>query len=549
MSRKRTQQKKKIVSREGVTYALAYCRVSSDKQKNEGNGLETQEQRCRAFAASKGYEVAEVFRDAASGGGAYTNRAGQVALLEYIDTFPHRNFVVIFDDISRMARDVTAHFAFRQELTNREVSIESPNFNFEDTAEGEVIENVMAAFSQYHRKSNARQVVQKQKARLEMGFWAFRAPKGYEMAKDPLHGKVLVADKEFAPHIKYALEGFANGIFPRLIDCCRYLCDQGYWGKQSPEKYIDKFKMDILMNSVYAGFVEHEGWEVKRIKGFHEGLISEEIFQKNQQRLESESLGKRVRVDVSDTFPLRGLVVCEHCSKTMTAANTRGRSSTYPYYFCQNKSCTHHRENIRAEVLHGDFIKLLKKQQLKGGVDMVMSDVFDAVWKEESGLVLKNNKDTDLRIKELTEKMSKYTDLNFSEDTPASMKQFYRDELVRLSEEYSVMKRQKFVISDVDVPYRTALDKSTKLLKSPYDIWVSVDVREKQKMFYFIFDEKLAYSKKAGYRTDKLPSAVRLFEEFVCTNSHDVEMTRIELVSESGCGCESTVHRPFFDLK
>jgi len=548
MPRKR-KLKKKAVSREGVTYALAYCRVSSDKQKHEGNGLETQEQRCRAYASGKGYEVAEVFKDAASGGGAFTTRAGQVALLKYIDTFPHRNFVVIVDDISRMARDVAAHFAFKQELVTREVSIESPNFNFEDTAEGEVIENVMAAFSQYHRKSNARQVVQKQKARVEMGFWAFRAPKGYKMVKDPMHGKVLVHDEEFAPFIKHALEGFASGVFPRIIDCCRYLCEQGYWVKQSPEKYIDKFKTDLLMNSVYAGFVEHEGWEVERREGFHEGIISKEVFFNNQKRLESESLGKRVRVDVSESFPLRGLVVCEHCNKPMTAANSRSRKNIYPYYFCQNKSCQKNRKNIPAKTLHGDFIKLLKKQKLKGGVDLVVSDVFDAVWKEELSVVAKGNKGTDERIKEVRKKMNQYANSNLSDDTPESMKQFYRDELVELAEEYSQLKNRKHIIEDIDIPYRTALDKSTKLLKSPYDIWVSVDVHEKQRMFFFVFDKKLPYSKETGYRTEEILCATRLFEEFVSTNSHDVEMAGVEPASELGCDCESTACRTFFGLK
>ena len=34
------------------------------------------------------------------------------------------------------------------------------------------------------------------------------------------------------------------------------------------------------------------------------------------------------------------------------------------------------------------------------------------------------------------------------------------------------------------------------------------------------------------YRTDKIPSAIRLFEEFVTTNSQDVEMAGIEPASK-----------------
>lgn len=94
---------------------------------------------------------------------------------------------------------------------------------------------------------------------------------------------------------------------------------------------------------------------------------------------------------------------------------------------------------------------------------------------------------------------------------------------------------------DLGTPCRTALDKATLLLESPYKIWHAVGVREQQKLFYFIFDERLAYSKKAGYRTDNLLCAVRLFEDFVTSNTQDVEMGRIELPSELGCLHASTV--------
>ena len=48
--------------------AVIYCRVSSIKQSTRGDGLASQETRCREFATYKGYAVAEVFKDDASGG-------------------------------------------------------------------------------------------------------------------------------------------------------------------------------------------------------------------------------------------------------------------------------------------------------------------------------------------------------------------------------------------------------------------------------------------------------------------------------------------------
>ena len=40
--------------------AVVYCRVSSIKQTKDGDGLRSQETRCRDFATRKGYVVTDV---------------------------------------------------------------------------------------------------------------------------------------------------------------------------------------------------------------------------------------------------------------------------------------------------------------------------------------------------------------------------------------------------------------------------------------------------------------------------------------------------------
>ncbi len=41
--------------------AVLYCRVSSSKQTTRGDGLGSQETRCREYAKYKGYEVVQVY--------------------------------------------------------------------------------------------------------------------------------------------------------------------------------------------------------------------------------------------------------------------------------------------------------------------------------------------------------------------------------------------------------------------------------------------------------------------------------------------------------
>ena len=62
--------------------AMIYCRVSSTKQSTRGDGLSSQETRCREFAKYKGYEVEKVFRDDSSG--SLINRPGIKAMLAHL---------------------------------------------------------------------------------------------------------------------------------------------------------------------------------------------------------------------------------------------------------------------------------------------------------------------------------------------------------------------------------------------------------------------------------------------------------------------------------
>ena len=88
------------------TKVLTYCRVSTTKQKDGGNGLEPQDMRHRQYAQSTGYEIEAVFPDRVSGGGDFMNRPGMVALLSYLDAQRETSgHVVIFDDLKRFARD------------------------------------------------------------------------------------------------------------------------------------------------------------------------------------------------------------------------------------------------------------------------------------------------------------------------------------------------------------------------------------------------------------------------------------------------------------
>ncbi len=506
---------------------LVYARVSSRRQETEGSGLGSQEGRCIKELAVMKVPYVKTFPDSFSGGGDFMNRPAMRELLEYIDAHPHKKFVVIFDDLSRFARDVFFHIKLRAEFKKRDVILKCLNYNFDDSEEGEFAELIFAGKAELDRKQNRRQVIQKQKARLELGYWAFGSKKGYTMTRNSEHGTLSVPNKD-GEILKEALEGFATGRFIRKMDVCKFLVEEGFWKKQSPEKYIDKVTQ-IIKDPFYAGFIEYPVWEVSRRPGKHQGIISAETFELNQQRLGKLDFGKRIRVDTSDDFPLRGLLVCASCGGHLTGVWANGRNKKHPYYFCQNKMCVEKGKTSKKDVIEAEFDNLLKEIVLKKDISGVAQLMFDRAWSQEVYRERKTQNDFKFQKIELENKIEQYANLMLA-TTSDTLKRTYEHRIERFAEEIKVIDSNMPQNLDLDIPYRTALGKVTGLLKSPYSVWVDLDTKEQQSLFYFIFDKKLSYSVKEGYRTAPIPSVIRLFEEFSTSDTLDVEMTGIEPV-------------------
>ena len=298
--------------------------------------------------------------------------------------------------------------------------------------------------------------------------------------------------------------------------------EKGHWKNQTPEKYIDKLT-DLFSDILFAGYIEKPEWDVTRRKGYHEALITLETYELIQKRMKKEGIGKRIRLDISPDFLVRGLTLCVGCKNTLTAGWTTGRSGKYPFYKCQKKGCQYYGKSIRKKDIEDGFDALLKKQVLKNKVGIVVEKVFDDEWDEETSSIKQSEVIREQQKKKLMEKMKQLSELIISTKS-INVRNVYENQIEEIANKIELLEPDSLNGIDLMIPYRTALEKATGLLKSPYDVWVNLDIREQHALFYFIFEEKLPYDMKYGYRTEEISTAVRLFEEFVTTNPHDVEM-------------------------
>lgn len=489
-------------------------------QKIEGGGLDAQEHRCRQYAKNKNYEIEEVFLDSFTGAGDFMNRPAMRSMLEYIDNHPHKDYIVIFDDLKRFARDVQFHIKLRSAFKARGVKIECLNYNFDDSPEGEFVEIIMAAQGELERKQNRRQVIQKMKARMERGYWTFYPPPGFKTRKDPVHGKLLVPDEPKASIIKEAMEGYASGRFQEQLDVLRFLKSKNFGdGKVVHLSQVAR----LLTRIVYAGYIEYPPWEISRRKGHHDGLISLDTFEKIQEKLNGNKM-IRYRKDNSSEFPLRGFALCDVCFEPLTASWSHGRNHPHPYYRCRNLKCVRNNKSIRRKDLEDSFRCLLKKLKPKSRVLDLTKEIALQEWTDvskgvDSGKVkiaediLKIKSD----IKDLIEKIKKATS--------DSVVKLYENEIDELSKKEITLQDQlqNYAKKVSGVNFETALEVVLTILKNPYEAWENGDLFMKRLMLKLVFSERLAYSLEKGWATAKLTLPLRLFEQISDSNYQGVE--------------------------
>lgn len=512
--------------------ALIYARVSSERQKKEGHGLDSQEHRCRKYAEAKGYEVEEVFQDSFSGGGDFMRRPGMVALLSYIDKNVHKSYVVIFDDLSRFARDVAAHIKLRNEFDRREVKIECPNFTFEDTPEGELVENIMAAQNQYHRVSNRRQVIQKMKARLEKGYWPFYPPPGYKHKHHPVHGKLLTPDEPNATYIETALEGFATGKFLNQIDVLKYLRQAGFTtGVRGGKISLETVKR-MLERPLYAGYVEYPAWGVVRREGHHQPLVEPEMFLKIQHRLSGKSISF-TRKDLNEDFPLRGLITCASCKKLLTASWSKGRRSKFPYYRCKTPGCSLVNKSIKRDEIEGGVAEIIRSVRPRQEVMDYAHARAVAIWERKIKEVEATGKAKENELAVVKQEIRTYTDLA-GQTKNEGVRSAYEVRLGDLVASQATLEAQVSLSKEKSPDFGTALGEIFAYLKNPYEKWVKGDLKEKRLLVSLIFSDKLSYDRVNGFGTPIFALPLKVFEA-INASSHD------------GCGHPTGKLEPYFE--
>lgn len=477
--------------------AVIYCRVSSERQVREGDGLNSQEKSCREYAERENFQVKKVFKDeGVSGMYGPDQRPAFLELLQFLDTQKDK-YIIIVDQLDRLTRDHKAKIEIMAHVITRGAEIKSPNHNFGNTPDEEFQTDIMVSVAAYQRKANRQQVINRQNSRLLNGYWTFKEPIGYKYVEDVAGGKIMVRNEPDASLIVEALEGYAAGRFSTQRDILRFLNGRGGF-KKSKKVHADSVK-NMLSQILYTGMIEYPKWNISLRQGKHPPLISLQTYRKIQDRLAGKAKAP-YRKDLNKEFPLRGFILCSSCNEPLTASWCKGRTKKYPYYHCKTKGCEKHSKGINRDNAETDFEEILKTMAPSDAVLKLTEAIVKDCWKDKKSQLAHNLSELDSAVKNLDIKINGFMD-RLLETHDKEIIRRYEDHIKKLSKERDFLSAQASQAYMVDSSFEGAVGTVFDFISNPHSLWANGDLEDKRLVMKLAFAKRLPYSKDDGFGT------------------------------------------------
>ncbi len=355
--------------------AVDYSRYSSAMQREES--IVAQQSANSKHCLEKGYVLVKRYADEAMTG-RNMNRPQLQQLL--LDARQGKFKVVVVHKLDRLSRDVLDMLKIRQELGKCGVRIESVIENYDDSPEGQLFQHFQMGLNEYYSRNLGREVMKGTLTNAELRKHnGGKPPLGYRVNPETKRYEI---NEEEAPIVRIIFEKFLDNW--TYSEIAQYLNLQGYKTRTGASFSSKSAFYDILVNPKFKGQYTYnrtsrkdpytkrnhrkskDESEIVRIDGGMPAIVSEEMFDKVQERLKSRV---RTKGELSAKTPylLSSLLVCEQCGGKFHADNRpSGRNKTpYMTYRCSNRKAVGDRK-CRCKEIKRDEIESFVLGQIEG---------------------------------------------------------------------------------------------------------------------------------------------------------------------------------------
>ena len=342
-----------------------YRRVSTEEQV-DGMSMQNQENAIYAYAKAHNLEVVHIFHD----DGYSARNAKRPDLQEMLAKLTAKDNevrgVVVYN-LSRMSRNMDSFYRdIGYHLASHGVRLYSTVENIDDTPEGRLMRNVSLAMYQYDTDTKSKTVTDNMKLVALEGWWQGSIPYGFLREKIPIgeknrEGKVktrltLLPDNASgnAGKIRQVLERFSKGDITQS-ELSQYAESIGL-KSSTGGTFAPQSINNLLTNITYAGFICNKMTDLVPVKARHEGLISLDVYERNQAILQGRKPSESVPRFTME-YPLKHALLCSSCNKPLTgSAPTSGGGKSSPRYHCSRCRGTGSKAVDRIDTLFEAFL-------------------------------------------------------------------------------------------------------------------------------------------------------------------------------------------------
>ncbi|MCI7060846.1 MAG: recombinase family protein [Lachnospiraceae bacterium] len=373
------------------TKVYLYTRVSTAMQ-IDGYSLEAQRSRMKAFAEFNDFEIAGEYEDAGKSGKSIEGRNEFNQMMEDIKTGKDKVSYVLVFKLSRFGRnaaDVLSTLQTMQDFGVNLICVEDGIDSSKDA--GKLMISVLSAVAEIERENIRIQTMEGRIQKAREGKWnGGFPPYGYKLVNG-----FLEINEEEAPAIRTIFEQYV-GTDMGSTGIARYLEKHGIHKIPRDNGKNPLFDAalirKIIKNPVYCGKIAYGRRKTEKVHGtrneyklveqddfivvdgIHEGIISEELWQKAQ--IKSVAQAKKYehvnKAKGTKMHLLSGLVKCPICGAGMYGNKSNKKKpdgsqyKSFFYYGCKHRNMTRghkcdYKKQIHEELLDAAVVEVITK--------------------------------------------------------------------------------------------------------------------------------------------------------------------------------------------
>ncbi len=410
------------MNREGKKCFL-YSRVSTEMQV-DGYSLEAQKSVLKKFAEREEMKIVEYYEDAGKSGKSIEGRPAFKKMLSDIESGQSVDYILVYklSRFGRNAADILNSLELIQTYDVNLICIEE-GVDSSQTS-GKLLISVLSAVAEIERENILEQTMNGRREKARQGLWnGGPAPYGYTLKDNKLY-----INEDEAELVRLIYDKYVNTTIG-YSGIAKYLNLQGIKKVVRTDRMIEEWSAHfinlILENPVYCGKIAYGRRTLEKVKGkkneykrinatdyitvdgLHESLVSEEIWNKAQDKRQATGQKFASKYGKDRTHLLTGLLKCPVCGGPMYAnrhcwTKKDGTYKEVGYYVCgrnkhdRGKFCDY-KADLKKSVIEPLVIEAVK--------EIVSEKYFAQAIKDRIGSISKND-DIDKEIKNFENRLN-----------------------------------------------------------------------------------------------------------------------------------------------